>query len=118
MVKSIQRFSQNEYNRVLGEHSAKSKKLTQTECEDILISHGVSYEQAKNGAYVYIHHDGNAKGNKRGSHTEYTELLNKFEATQKTPKECIGYLESLGFSYRQSQTAVYKYRCRKGLIGK
>jgi hypothetical protein len=118
MVKRIQRFSQNEYNRVLDKHSAKLKGLSQTECENILIRHGASSEQAKNGAYVYIHHDGNSKGNRRGSRAEYNKLLNDFEATLKTPQECIHYLESLGFRYRQSQTAVYNYRCRKGLIGK
>ena len=118
MGKSIQRFSQNEYNRILDEHLAKSKELSQTDCQDILVKHGASYEQAKNGAYVYIHHDGNAKGARRGSREEYAELLDDFEATQKPSQECIQYLESLGFSYGQSKTAVYNYRCDKGLIRK
>lgn len=119
MAKHIQRFSQNEYNRVLNEYSAGVKGLSQTECEDILIKHGASYEQAKNGAYVYIHHDGNARGTgRRGNREEYTEILDKFGATQKLPQECIRYLESLGFSYGQSKTAVYNYRCDKGLIRK
>ena len=67
MTKSIQRFSQDEYNRVLNEHSPKSKKLSQVACEKILIIAGASYAQARNGAYVYIHHDGNVKGKIRGS---------------------------------------------------
>jgi hypothetical protein len=116
MVKPIQRFSQNEYNRVLDEHSARVKGLSQSECEDILINHGASYEQAKNGAYVYIHHDGNVRGTRRGNQEEYTKILDKFEAPRKSPQECIRYLESLGFSYGQSKTAVYNYRCNKGLI--
>jgi len=116
MVRPIQRFSQNEYNRVLDKHSAGVKGLSQTECENILIKYGASYEQAKNGAYVYIHHDGNARGTRQGSQDEYTEILDKFGATQKPPQECIRYLESLGFSYGQSKSAVYNYRCNKGLI--
>ena len=116
MTKPIQRFSQDEYNRVLNEHSAKTKGLRQTSCEKILISSGASYEQAKNGAYVYLHHDGNTKGTIQGSREKYSALLNKFQATQKNPKDCIRYLESLGFSYGQSKTAVYNYRVDKGLI--
>lgn len=119
MVKPIQDFSQNEYNRVLNEHSAAIKGLSQTECEDILIKHGASQGQAKNGAYVYIHHEGNASGKGRnGNQDEYTEILDKFGAPQKQPQECICYLEALGFRYGQSKTAVYNYRRDKGLIRK
>lgn len=118
MAKPIQSYSQKEYNRVLDEHSARSIRLSHTECENILIKYGASYEQAKNGAYVYIHHSGNIGGNMRGSRQKYIKLLNDFNAPNKTPQECIRYLESLGFSYGQSKTAVYNYRCEKGLIGK
>jgi hypothetical protein len=119
MVNHIQRYSQSEYNRVLNDHSAKIEGLSQTDCEDILVKHGASYEQAKNGAYVYIHHNGNARGVKdMGSKKEYTEILDKFGASQRVPQECIRYLEALGFSYGQSKTAVYNYRCDKGLIRK
>jgi len=116
MGRLIQRFSQDEYNRVLDEHSAKSRGLSQTACESILVNNSASYEQAKNGAYVYLHHDGNVKGAIRGSREKYTELLNSFMATQKSPQDCIRYLESLGFSYGQAKTAVYNYRLDKGLI--
>jgi hypothetical protein len=118
VAKTVQRFSQNEYNRILDKHSAKSKGLGQTDCEDILTKHGASYEQAKNGAYVYIHHDGNPKGARRGNREEYAGLLNEFKANQKPPQDCIRYLKSLGFSYGQSKTAVHNYRCDKGLIRK
>jgi hypothetical protein len=119
MVKPNQRSSQPEYNRVLNEHSAGIKGLSQTECENILIKNGASHEQAKNGAYVYIHHDGNESGTRRnGNQDDYTEILDKFGAPQKRPQECIRYLESLGFRYGQSKTAVYNYRRNKGLIRK
>lgn len=118
MGKTVQRFSQNEYNGILDKYSAKSKGLGQTDCQGILMEHGASYEQAKNGAYVYIHHDGNAKGARQGSREEYAKLLNDFRATQKPPQECIRYLESQGFRYGQSKTAVYNYRCNNGLIRK
>lgn len=118
MAKYIQHFSQDEYNRVLNEHSAKSRKLSQTACENILTSAGASYEQAKNGAYVYLHHDGNAKGKIRGSCEQYSVLLNGFQVNKKNPKDGICYLESLGFSYGQAKTAVYNYRLDRGLIRK
>lgn len=118
MTKPIQRFSQDEYNRVLNEYSAISKQLSQVECERILINAGASYEQAKNGAYVYLHHNGNTKGGIRGSREQYSALLNKFQTTQKKPQDCIRYLESLGFSYGQAKTAVYNYRLDRGLIRK
>ena len=118
MVKPIRRLSQNEYNRVLDEHSARVKGLSQTECEDILIRHGATYGQAKNGSYVYIYHDGNASGPRRGTQDEYAAMLDRFGASQRPPQECIRHLKSLGFSYGQSKTAVYNYRCNKGLIRK
>ena len=118
MTTTIKRFSQHEYNRVLDANSAKSRGLSQTECEKILISSGASHEQAKNGAYVYLHHDGNAKGVIRGDRQKYASLLSGFNADQKAPQSCIRYLESLGFSYGQAKTAVYNYRVDKGLIRK
>lgn len=116
MTPLIKRFSQDEYNRILNSYSAKAKALSQTECENILMRAGASYEQAKNGSYVYLHHDGNIKGTIRGNRKEYETLLNRFHATQKSPQECIAYLKSLGFSYGQAKTAVYNYRVDNGLI--
>ena len=114
------RRSQKEHNKILDEHSARTTNLSQTECEVILIRRGVSSGQAKDGAYVYIHHNGNVNiGRSRlGTQGEYTEILDDFEAFQKTPQECIVYLKSLGFRYGQSKSAVYNYRCNKGLIRK
>ncbi len=118
MVKEIQHFSQTEYNRVLDAHSAKTCQLSQAKCERILINHGASAMQAKNGAYVYIHHDGNRGSNMQGAKEEYTRLLDQFNAPNKKPKDCIRYLENLGFSYGQSKNAVYNYRIDRGLVKK
>lgn len=118
MINPIQKGSQSEYNRILDSHSARKKNLSHTECELILRKYGASGEQAKNGAYVYIHHHGNEKSNQNGTREEYRRLLNDFDAPNKAPQKCIRYLEDLGFSYGQSKTAVYKYRQEKGLIGK
>lgn len=117
-VEGIKHGSQSEYNRVLDAYSAQVRKLTQTQCEDILISHGASSSQAKNGAYVYLHHSGNLEGFRTGSREEYERLLDEFEAGVKPSQQCIQYLESLGYSYGQSKTAVYNYRRDRGLIGK
>jgi hypothetical protein len=118
MIKPIQKGSQEEYNRILDANSARSRALGQTECEAILIEYGATYEQAKNGAYVYLHHEGNIGGIRRGTREEYNRLLDDFNAPHKTPQECIRYLEHQGFRYGQSKTAVYNYRLEKGLIGK
>ena len=49
---------------------------------------------------------------------DFEQILNDFDARSKTPKDCIAHLESFSFGYRQSRTAVYKYRVKHGLIGK
>lgn len=117
MVKPIQYFSQSEYNRILNSNSARARCLSQSRCEDILVDHGASHERAKNGAYVYLHHDGNLGSIRRGYRQEYERPLNEYGARNRAPQQCIRYLEGLGFSYGQSKTAVYNYRKDKGLIG-
>ena len=117
-VGEIKYGSQGEYNRILDAYSAQDHKLSQTQCEDILISHGASSSQAKNGAYVYLHHGGNLEGFRTGSREEYRRLLDEFKASGKSSQQCIKYLEGLGYRYGQSKTAVYNYRRERGLIGK
>jgi hypothetical protein len=112
------RTRQGEYNAILDKEKARARGLSQGECEHILINNGYSYEQAKNGAYVYLHHGKSLVSKRRGSAREYARILDAFVASQREPKECIAHLESKGFSYRQAQTAVYKYRCERGLIGR
>jgi hypothetical protein len=111
------RFSQEEYSRLLDTHNARLLGLTQSECELILMGAGATREQAKNGAYVYLHHGASITSNRRGSRGEYESILNDFKAKTKAPMDCIRHLEGLGFGYRQAQTAVYNYRKRHGLIG-
>jgi hypothetical protein len=116
MTLKINYYSQKEYNRILDTHKARDRGLSQSECESLLISAGASYQQAKNGVYVYLHHSGNIASSVRGSMSEYNQLLDKFDAKEKSSGECIQYLESLGYRYGQSKTAVYKYREKHGLI--
>lgn len=111
-------FSQSEYSRVLDSHRARPRGLTQTECENLLMGAGATRQQAKNGAYVYLHHGNNVKAQRRGSKAEYNQLLSNYGATTRQPRECIRYLEKLGFSYGQAKTAVYQYRVARGLIGR
>lgn len=112
------RNSQQEYNEILDAVNAREKGLSQTECESILIKNGCKYQQAKNGSYVYLHHGNNLTSKRRGSKKEYTQILDSIRAYEKKPKECIAHLESMEFSYRQAQTAVYNYRKERHLIGK
>jgi len=111
------RFSQEEYSRLLDTHNARLLGLSQADCEQILMGAGASREQAKNGAYVYLHHGANITSYRRGSRAEYESILNDFKAKDKAPMDCIRHLEGLGFGYRQAQTAVYNYRKSNGLIG-
>ena len=107
-------YNQEEYTRVLNEHNGH--KLSNAQCIDILVEHGASYNQAKNGAYTYLHHGGHLEVGKRGSQDLYNRHLDKFDAVAKSNMECIHYLENLGFSQGQSKSAVYNYRRSKGLI--
>lgn len=111
------RFSQEEYSRLLDTHNARLLGLSQSECEQILMGAGATREQAKNGAYVYLHHGAHITSSRRGSRGEYDRILNDFNAKTKAPMDCIRQLEKLEFGYRQAQTAVYNYRKRHGLIG-
>lgn len=117
MCEDIERFGQPEYNRVLQHHGARRRGLSQSKCQELLVDHGASLSQAKNGAYVYLHHHGDEKANTPGSQEEYERLLKAFGAKSKPPRLCVRYLESQGFSYGQAKTAVYQYRIRHGLIG-
>ncbi len=114
----IERFSQEEYSQLLDSKNARKLGLSQTECEQLLMEAGASREQAKNGAYVYLHHGAHISLSRRGSREEYERILNDFGAKTKAPKDCIRHLENIGFGYRQAQTAVYNFRKRHGLIGK
>jgi len=118
MIDRIQYFGQDEYSRILDQHNARAKGLSQTKCERILIDAGASYEQAKNGAYVYLHHGDHLKAHCRATQAEYDQILDDFDARSRTPKECISHLERMGYSYGQSKTAVYKYRVSRNLIRK
>ena len=111
------RFSQEDYSRLLDTHNSRILGLSQSECVRILIGAGANREQAKNGAYVYLHHGTNITSSRRGSRGLYDRILNDFDAKTKAPMVCIRHLEKLEFGYRQAQTAVYNYRKRYGLIG-
>lgn len=111
-------FSQEEYCRVLDSHGARRRGLSQSECEELLMGAGATKQQAKNGAYVYLHHGDRVRAGRRGTQAEYEEILTHFGARSKTPQECIRHLEALDFSYGQAKTAVYNYRVKYGLIGR
>jgi hypothetical protein len=118
MCQRIRQFGQAEYSRVLDYHGARTRSIGHAECAAILKAHGASAEQAKNGAYVYLHHGDRTVATKSGSRDEYTRLLNSFGASTKRPMDCIRFLERLGFSVGQAKTAVYNYRSERGLIGR
>ena len=113
----LKRFTQEEYNRLLDSHNALHLGLSQSECERLIMEAGATRGQAKNGAYVYLHHRVNIVSSRKGPRDEYDRILNDLGAKTKAPMNCIGHLVSIGFRYRQAQTAVYDYRKRHGLIG-
>ena len=107
---------QQDYSRILDGHNARGQNFSHTDCENILIDSGFTHDQAKNGAYVYLHHGLNLVVKKRGTRDEYNKILDNFMTRDRTPKEAIERLEDLGYSYGQSKSAVYRYRKMKGLI--
>ena len=118
MNERIQPFKQDEYTRILDKYHAREKGLTYSKCERILIDAGASHEQAKNGAYVYLHHINHQKVETKMTQEKYDRILDNFNAYNMKPKECIRHLEEKGFSYGQAKSAVYKYRNNKNLIKK
>lgn len=114
----LKSFSQEEYSKLLDVHNARKRDLSQTECEAILVSCGATRMQAKNAAYIYIHHGSKISATRRVLQSEYDSLLDGFDAKSKQSQDCIRYLETLGFSYGQAHTAVYKYRVKHELIRK
>jgi len=118
MNEHIQHFKQGEYTRILDKNNAREKGLSYSKCERILIDAGASHEQAKNGAYVYLHHKNHLKVGPKMTQEKYDQILDNFNACNMEPKECIRHLEEMGFSYGQAKTAVYKYRDNRNLIRK
>lgn len=114
----LTQFSQIEYSRILDLSDARNKGYSQSECENILVAASATAMQAKNGAYVYLHHGSKISATRRASRSEYEHLLNSFKEREKESKECIQHLENMGFSYGQAKMAVYNYRVKHGLIGK
>lgn len=108
------RGKQSEYNKLLDEFDGRGKSFK--ECVNYLIDQGFSLSQANNAVHVYRKGDA-TEAQFRLSHAQRNELLDDFDAITKTPKECVDYLRSLGCTYRQATSAVYKYRQERGLIG-
>jgi hypothetical protein len=114
MCKNLRKFTQAEYSRVLDNHNGI--QLSNAECIRILMNHGASYNQAKNGAYTFLHHRLYLKKRRRGSQKEYNQLLDEIDGHSLSNMEFIHYLERRGFSQGQSKNAVYNYRKSRGLI--
>ena len=109
------RGKQSEYNKILDAFNGGSK--TFQECVNHLINQGFSFGQANNAVHVY-RKGGATQSSFRLSRERRNQLLDDFDGTNKTYKECVDYLRSLSCTYRQATSAVYKYRQEKGLIGK
>ena len=109
------RGDQSEYNRILDAFNGRSK--TFQECASHLVSQGFSFSQANNAVHVY-RKGGATEASFRLSSERRDKLLDDFGAMTKTNKESVDYLRSLGCTYRQATSAVYKYRQEKGLIGR
>ena len=81
------------------------------------MSLGYSRKQADNAVHVYFK-GGETRAAFILSRDERDKLLDDFDAGRKTVNDCVNYLMSLGCTYHQAHSAVYKYRQEKGLIGK
>ncbi len=111
--KYVRRGDQSEYNKMLEAFNGRNK--TFQECVYHLIEQGFSYSQAKNAVHVY-RKGGAPYSNITLARDIRDQLLNDFGAISKTHKQCVDHLMSQGYTYRQANTASYKYRQEKGLI--
>ena len=109
----IKRGSQKEYNKLLDAFNADLK--TKKESIGYLLGLGYSNEQAKNAVHVYWK-GGEIKATFIMSRNERNNLLDNFKAYEKAPRDCVKYLMNCGCTYRQANSAVYKYRQERGLI--
>lgn len=113
----MKKFTQKEYNNVLESHNARSRGLSQSECEQLLIQKlGVSINRARNAAYVYLHHGNYLEVTQHATQDEYDQILDDFGAISRTPIDCIRHLENMGYSYFQAKSGVHKYRKKRNLI--
>jgi hypothetical protein len=78
------------------------------QCEHILMDAGASYEQAKNGAYVYLHHGDHLIPKGRTTQDEYDQMLDEFGATKMPPQDCIKMLNEAA-TRRKSINSVYSF---------
>ena len=108
------RIKQSEYNKLLDKFNGRNRSFT--ECVDCLIGHGFSRNQANNAVHVY-RKGGATEAKFRLSGERRNELLDYFNAVRKTHKACVDYLRTIGCTYRQANSAVYKYRQERHLIG-
>lgn len=108
------RVKQSEYNRLLNAFKGREKSFT--ESVNYLIGLGFSPNQAKNAVHVY-YKSGPVTAKFRLSRERRNELLDAFNGVLKSHNECVDFLRSLGCTYRQANSAVYKYRQERGLIG-
>jgi hypothetical protein len=111
----IGRGNRDEYNRLLDAFNAKNKP--KREGTAYLVSLGFSRERAKNAVHVYFK-GGEAKATFVLSGNMRNQLLDNFNARQKSHKECVEYLRNEGCIYTQANSAVHRYRLECGLIGK
>ena len=109
------RGDQDEYNKLLDAFNAKTK--SKSESVLYLMTLDFSYGQANNAIHVYFK-GGETRAAFILSRDERDKLLDDFDARRKTANECVNYLMSLGCTYHQAQSAVYKYRQERGLIRK
>ena len=114
MCDDLRHFNQDDYARVLSNHGGK--KLSNADAIQVLIDHGATHGQAKNGAYTYLHHGEHLIAQDRGCQSEYNKILNAVNGHLMSNMDCVKYLENMGFSQGQAKNAVYNYRKLKGLI--
>lgn len=110
----MRRGDQEEYKRLLDQFGAHNKHYQ--ESVDHLVSQGYTFDQAKTAVYVYLK-GGPVKASRRLQPGEADEILDNMDGTRKPPHQLIDELMTVyGLSFRQAQSAVYKYRKLRGLV--
>jgi hypothetical protein len=112
-MQTTTRGDQDRYNALLAAFGPGSFH----EQVDYLMSLGHSTSQSNNAVHVY-RKGGATRATFRLTSDDRDRILDAFGGSQKSNKESVDHLRSHGCTYRQAQSAVYKYRQHRGLIGK
>ena len=108
------RGNQGEYKDLLDQFGSNNKDYQ--ESVNHLVSQGYTFDQAKTAVYVYFK-GGPVRASRRLQPGQADEILDNIGGRWNPPHQLIDELmRDHSLSFRQAQSAVYKYRKVRGLV--